>query len=222
MEIGGTKDILVKFPDDYHAENLKGKDAVFAVKLREIKVKELPEVDDDFAKDVSEFETLDEYKADIRKGLEEEAAGKNKNLDEKALLDKIIEGSDVEAPKSFIENECESLLRQFEYRLMYQGMKIKDYLNYTGQTEDDLKKQYAEAAERNVRTRLVMEKLIETENIALDTEKLDAKVAELAEHAKKSVEEYKAKMGAGELDYLANEFLTEALFAFLKKNNEFN
>jgi trigger factor len=221
LEIGGSRDVSVKFPDEYHAENLKGKDAVFAVKLHEIKVKELPEVDDEFAKDVSEFETLDEYKADIRKSLEKAAAEKNQNLDEKAILDKIVESSEVEAPKSFIETECEVLVRQLEYRLMYQGMKIKDYLSYTGQSEDDLKAQYADAAERNVKTRLVMEKLIESEDIKLDSEKLEAKIAEFAEEAKKTVEEYKKAMKEKELDYLANEILTDALFAFLRANNEF-
>ncbi|MDR2091498.1 MAG: trigger factor [Clostridiales bacterium] len=221
LKIGEEKDVSVKFPDDYHAEDLKGKDAVFAVKLHEIKVKELPEIDDEFAKDVSEFETLAEYKADIKKKLDEKNDEKNKSIDENSLIERIVEGSDAYVPSTFVERECESLIRQFEYRLVFQGLKMKDYLAYSGQTGDDLKAQYKESAEKNVKTRMVMEKLIETENIKLDTEKLDEKIAELAKNAGKTVEEYKANADSGELDYFANDLLTNALFTFLRENNEF-
>ncbi|MDR2047084.1 MAG: trigger factor [Clostridiales bacterium] len=221
MEIDGERDIKVKFPDDYHAENLRGRDAVFAVRLREIKHKEVPPLDDEFAKDVSEFDTLAAYKESVRADLQKTAEQKNADAEEKALIEKIVSASDVEAPSSFIENETESLVGQFEYRLMHQGLKIEDYFKYSGQNAEELRSSYKETAEKNVKTRLVMEELIKAENIALDTDRLEKKFGELAERAKKTVGEYKSKIGEREYDYFANEILTEQLFEFLKANNKF-
>ncbi|MDR1905327.1 MAG: trigger factor [Clostridiales bacterium] len=221
MNIGDEKDINVKFPDDYGSEELKGKDAVFAVKLHEIKFKEIPALDDEFAKDVSEFDTLDEYKADIKKKLEAANVEKAKNADEKTLIDAIVKNTEVEIPEAFVEKECESLVRQFEYKLMYQGLKLKDFFAYSGQTEDDLKASYKEAAERNVKSRLVMEEIIKREDIKLDSQKLDEKFAEMAKRDKVSLEDYKAKINHREYDYFANEVLTESLYDFLFKNNKF-
>ena len=221
MKIGETRDVKVKFPDDYHAEALKGKDAVFEVKVHEIKRKEVPLLDDEFAKDVSEFDTLEAYKADIRARLTEEAGERAKAADEKALIDAIVEKTEIEVPDSFIRKECEALLRQFEYRLMYQGLKIKDYYAYSGQTEDDLKASYRDSASKNVKSRLVMEKIIEAEGIKLDTEKLDLRLAEISDKAHITVGEYKKKMRPEQYDYYANEILTKTLFDFLFENNTF-
>ncbi|MDR3264167.1 MAG: trigger factor [Clostridiales bacterium] len=222
MSIGETKDLNVKFPDDYHAEELKGKEAVFTVKLHEIKYKEYPAIDDEFAKEISEFDTLEAYKADIRKNIEKENQEKAKNADEKAIIEKVAENTtDMEIPDSFVDKEVESMLKQFEYRLMYQGLKMKDFYAYTGQSEDDVKASYRDAALKAVKARLIMEEIIKTEDIKLDTDKLDEKLKELAERDKTTVEEYKAKMNHNEFDYFANEILTGGLFDFLFANNKF-
>ena len=128
MNIGEEKDINVKFPDQYHAEELKGKDAVFSVKINSIEEKQLPEADDEFAKDVSEFDTLEEYKADIAKKLKEQNDRRAQNEYENALMDKICEEAQADIPDSMVERQIDYHLRDMEMRMSYQGLKMSDYL----------------------------------------------------------------------------------------------
>jgi trigger factor len=221
MTLGGEKDVCVRFPDDYQADNLKGKDAVFAVKLHEIKFNELPALDDEFAKDVSQFDTLAEFKDDIRKRLQEKKNEAAKNADEKTLVEKIVETSDFEVPSTFIEREAAMLVRQFEYGLMYKGLKLKDYYKYTGTAETDLLASYKDAAAKNVSVRMILEEIIKAESIVPDQEKLDERLTKLAEKAGKTLEEYKKTIEPSEYDYYVNELLTDAVFGFLFANNKF-
>ena len=179
--VGDEFDVNVTFPEDYHAEELKGKPAVFKIKLHEIKMKELPTVDDEFAKDVSEFDTLDEYRKDIEKRLQEQ---KNKAAEsdiENQLVDAVIEKVQAEIPDEMVENEVDEVINSFAYRLQSQGLKLETYLKYTGQTTDDLRVQYKPQAERQVKVRLGLEKIAELENIQITEEETAAEFKRLAE-----------------------------------------
>ncbi len=219
MNIGDEKDITVKFPEDYHAENLKGKDAVFAVKLHEIKYKQLPVVDDEFAKDVSEFDTLDELKADIKKRLEKENADRAEHQFENQLIDKVTENAKVEIPQCMIEEQIDYFVQEFEYTLSYQGIKLEDYVKYTNSSIDDLRKIYKERAEKTVKTRLVMEAIVKAENITADDKAVEARIAELASQMGKTVKDVKKTMESQEMNYIKNEVISKNVVEFLKKSN---
>ena len=219
MKTGEEKDLKVKFPEDYHAENLKGKDAVFHVKLHEIKKKEVPEFNDEFVKDVSEFDTVDAYRADIKKRLEEQNARRATQEMENALVDLILEKTPVSIPDCMIQSQIDSMVQEFEYRLMYQGLKLDDYLKYTGMKLEDLRKSYEDQAKKSVKTRLIFEAIIKQEKIEATEEDKQKKFAEMAEAAKKEVEEFKKSLPERQLEYIENEIIIDKLFALL---NEWN
>ena len=219
MAIGETKDITVRFPDEYHAEELKGKDAVFTVKVNGIQAKELPELDDEFAKDVSEFDTLEEYKNDIRAKLEEQNKKRKDREDENKLIDKVVANAEVDIPECMIDRQIDYMLREMEYTLMYQGMRMEDYLKMLGKTVDEVRAESREDAAKRVKTQLVMETVRTTENIQAEEEDIDAEIAKRAETAKKSVEEYKANMRENEKAYISDQIIVDKTIAFLRKNN---
>ncbi|MDD4833030.1 MAG: trigger factor, partial [Clostridia bacterium] len=219
MSKGEEKDINVKFPDEYRAENLKGKDSVFHIKLHEIKFKELPAIDDDFAKDVSEFDTLDEYKADIRKNLTEEKTKKAEAEEENALVEMIVKDAKVEIPDAMVETQIDAYVEDFGYTLMYQGLNLDDYLKYTNNTKEKLRETYREKAQVGVKTRLVMEAIIKAEELKADAKSVEAKIKQLAKEINQDYKEYKETISEQHLDYIKNEVLSEKLIAFLKTEN---
>ena len=179
--IGEEFDISVTFPEDYHTEELKGKPVVFKIKLHEIKMKELPEVDDEFVKDVSEFDTLEEYRKDIEQKLlsqREKAADADV---ENQLVEAVIEKVQADIPDEMVENEVDEIINSFAYRLQSQGLKLETYLKYTGQTTDDLRTQYKPQAERQVKVRLGLEKIAELENLKPTEEETEAEYQKLAD-----------------------------------------
>ena len=218
MKKGETKDITVTFPKEY-SEDLAGKEAVFKVTLNAIKVKELPELNDDFAKDVSEFDTLDAYKADIKAGLEKQAEERAEVAEENKRVEAIVKNATVEVPECMIADEVEEMIKEFEYRLLYQGMKLDDYLKYSGITREKMAEDYRETAERNVRIRLVLEAIIKAENVLPDEEAVNKKIEDMAKGQNKTVDEYKKDMDPRYLTYLLNQSLTDALMAKLKELN---
>jgi len=220
MNIGEEKDINVKFPDDYHAEDLKGKDAVFTVKVNAIEEKQLPEADDEFAKDVSEFDTLEEYKADIAKRLKEQNDRRAQNEYENALLDKICEEAQVDIPDSMIERQIDYHLRDMEMRMSYQGLKMSDYLAYTGMTVAQLREMYREDAQKTVKQQLVLEAIKKAENIEADQEGIDKEIARYAEMFKKDAEEYKKELKPDELEYIKETVTVNNILEFIKQNNK--
>ena len=220
MNIGEEKDINVKFPDDYHATELKGKDAVFAVKLHEIKVKELPTVDDEFIKDAVGAESVESYKTETRERLEKDAAAKAEAEVEDKLLKAVSDTAEVEIPEVLVERQIDSIMQDIEYRLMYQGMKLDDYIKYIGSTMEEFRNNYRAQAEVNTKYQLVIDKIIETEKITCTDEELDARIKELAEQSKKEFEEFKTNMNPRQKDYLKDSIIIKNLFDFLKKNNE--
>jgi len=189
--IGESFDITVKFPEEYHAAELAGKEAVFAIKLHGIKKVELPELDDEFARDVSEFDTLDEYKADIEakiKNSKEAAADKEV---EGQLIDALIERLHAEIPESMFVTETENFVRDYDSRLRMNGLDMKTYFQYTGMTLDGLREQLRPQAERQVKTRLALEKIAELENVVVTEEEIEEEFKKLAEAYNLEVEKVK-------------------------------
>lgn len=187
--------INVKFPDDYQAEDLAGKDAEFKIKLHEIKTKELPEVNDDFVKDVSEKETLEEYKEELKETIGKrliEEADKHK---ENQLVEKLIELVQGEIPEAMYDNMVRDMIREFDMRLRSQGMDMETYLRYVGMDRKGLEDMYRPEAEKRVKIRLALEKIAELENIQVDDEALEAEYNKLAENYKMEVEKVKEIIG---------------------------
>ncbi len=189
--IGDEFDVNVTFPEKYHVAELAGKPAVFKVKLHEIKAKELPAVDDDFVKDTTDFNTVDELKADIRTKLEESANKKADAEVEGKIFDAVIEKIEGEIPEVMYDNRVNEMVEDFSHRLASQGMNIDIYLQYMGMDMDGLKKTYREQAEKQVKLRLALEKITELEGITVSDEEADAEMAKIAEQYKMPVEEVK-------------------------------
>jgi trigger factor len=220
MEIGQEKDIEVKFPEDYHAQELKGKDAVFAVKVHGIKEKQVPELDDEFAKDVSEFDTLEEYKADIRANLQKKNEERADNEYEVKLVDAVCDEAKVEIPESMIERQLDYQMNDMAMRLSYQGVSMEDYFKYTGSDEKQMRDMYRPDAEKTVRRQLVLEAVKDAEKIEALPEDIDKELAKYAEMFKKSVEEYKAGLKPEELEYFTDSAVVNKTLEFLKENNQ--
>ena len=192
-------DVNVTFPEDYNAEELAGKPAVFKCKLHEIKTRELPELNDEFAKDVSEFDTLDELKNDLKDKLQHQREHAAEDAFESQLLEQLVSGLKAEIPEAMFERRVDESVREFEYRLQSQGLNLDTYLQYTGMDMDAFRKGFREQAEKQVKIRLVLEKIAALEEIAPTEEELDAEFAKLAEQYKMDVEKVKAFIPAKEL-----------------------
>lgn len=173
-------DVNVTFPEEYAAE-LAGKDAVFKCKIHEIKHKELPELDDEFAKDVSEFDTLDELKEDLKKQISEKKETNAKNDFENQLLEQVVENMEVEIPEVMFQQKCDDMMNDYSYRLQMQGLDLKTYLGYLGQTEEQFKAQFMDGAKQQVKVELAINAIIDAESINATEEEIDAEVAKLAE-----------------------------------------
>ena len=202
MQLGEEKDLQVKFPEEYHAENLKGKDAVFHVKVNGIQTKVKPALDDDFAADVSEFDTFDAYKANIEKELNEQA---QKNADvqlENELVQQAVDAADCDIPDAMIEDEIDVMLREMKMRMMYQGFKFEDYLKYTGQTEDQIKEMYRPEAKNRVKMQLVLEAMVKAEGIEPTEEDVEKVIADEAQRMGRDVEEFKKTLSDRQQQYL--------------------
>ena len=219
MNVGENKNVNVKFPEQYHAENLAGKDAVFVVTVKDITVKKLPELDDEFAKDVSEFDTLKAYEADVKKQIKERKEDSAEAALERKIIETVVENASVNVPQCMINDETEEMVNEFAYRLMYQGMNIDDYFKYTGQTPEKLKETYVEPATKAVKTRLVLEQVIKAAGIEVTPEDEEAVYADLASRQNKSVEEIKKDFNEHYASYIKNEALNKKLMAYLKANN---
>ena len=220
MNVGESKDVNVTFPENYQAENLKGKPAVFAVKLNAIQGKELPEVTDEFIKEATKMESLDAYKAKTKERLQVQADRRSNDATENSILEAIAKNAEVEIPQAMIEREIDGLVQKFEYQLMYQGLKLDDYLNFLKVTKADFRKNYEEQAKKNVLSQLIIGKVIETEKIEATEADVDAQIAKQAESVEKSVEDYKKGMDPRQFDYIRSDIIITKLFDFLKANNE--
>ena len=210
-------DVNVTFPENYNAENLAGKPAVFKCKLYEIKGKELAELDDEFAKDVSEFDTLAEYKADIKAKLEETAANHADTMLDNTVSEKLAELVEAEIPEAMYEHRIADMLREWEYRNRYAGITLQDYLKYTGLTIDQFKENFRAPAEIQVKLRLALEKIAELENIEITDAALEEQYKKLADEHKMDLERVKTIIPA---DSLKADIASEKAFELVKENAE--
>lgn len=219
MKIGEERDINVKFPEEYHAENLKGKDSVFHINLHEIKKKELPELTDDFIKDSVGAESLTAYKDEVKARLEKQNADRAEREIEDAIVKKISENATVEIPDALIEMQIDRMVEEMSYRLSYQGLKLEDYLKYVGKTVEDYRNEYKPQAESIVKSQLVIEKIISDEKIEATDADVEARIEEMAKAQGREVPDLKKNMQARQLDYVKNEIVIKKLFDFLKSAN---
>ncbi len=219
MNIGEDRDIKVKFPEEYHAENLKGKDAVFAIKLHEIKAKELPEITDEFIKDAVGAESVVAYKEEVKAKLEKQNADRAERELEDEIVKKITSTSEMELCDALVENQIDRMVQEMEYRMSYQGLKLEDYLKYTGKTMSEFRKGDEEQAIEMVKSQLVIEKIIEVEKIDATDEDVEKRIEEMAKAQNKPVPDVKDKMGARQLDYIKNDIIIKKLFDTLKNIN---
>ncbi len=198
--IGDDVEVNVTFPDDYHSDDLKGKEAMFKVTVKGISVKELPELDDDFAADVSDFDTLEEYKADIRKTLEKKKQDETDRIKEDAVIEKIIESSTMEIPKPMLEEQKVQMAEDYAQRLKYQGLSIEQYFKFTGMTAEKFLEEMEPRAEKNIKTRLVLEAVAKAENLTATDEDVEKEFDEMAERYSMEKDKIKDFIKGKELD----------------------
>lgn len=216
MQIGEEKDLNVTFPEQYHSEELAGKAAVFHVKVNGITVTEMPELDDDFAADVSDFTTFADYKESIVKELNERAEKNNDVTVENALIEKAVDNATIDVPEAMITEQTQYILRDMEMRMMYQGLRMQDYLKYTGQTIEQLQESYRGEAEKRVRIELTLEAIRKAEGIEPTEEEVEAQIAEQAERMGQKVDEFKASLTDEQRGYLTDSAAVQKVVALLK------
>ena len=221
IAVGEEKDLSIKFPEEYHAAELAGKDAVFHVKVNGIQKKELPELDDEFAMDVSDFDTFAAYEADIRSKLEEEA---QKSLDverENALIEKAVANASMDVPPSMVEDQLDQIVREMQLRMAYQGLKMEDYLKYTGQTAQQLRDMYRSDAESRVKMELTLEAIRKAEGIEPTEEEVDQQITEQAKRAGQEKEEYFKKLNERQKEYLRDNAAIKKAIDLMKSTATF-
>ena len=216
---GEQKVINVTFPKDYPAQELADKPCTFDVTVHEVREKALPELDDEFAKNVSEFDTFEEYKKSVKDGLKKQKEQKAEQEAEEKLLEQITNNATVEIPEVMVKEQAHEFIHQFAHRLEHQGLNIDDYVKYMNTTIEDLEKSRMEDARKTVRTRLVLEEIMKRENIKLEKEELENELKKQAEFNGLDVEEYKKTLHDHHINDMANNIVFGKLFDFLKKNN---
>ena len=216
---GDTVEVKVTFPEDYFEESLKGKDATFEVTIHDVKEKELPELDDEFAKDVSEFDTLEEYKKDIREKLEKNAKDREKIDFENKVIEKVVDNAEVDIPEAMIEHQIEHEMQEFSYRLTMQGFDLDRYLELTGNKLEDLKEQFRPIAEKRVKTDLVLEAIGKVENIEVTEEDIDKELDKIAKsYNQENIEQFKENMKKGDLSFLESGIIRDKVIDLLINN----
>ncbi len=218
MSVGEEKDLQVKFPEEYHAEELKGKDAVFHVKVNGIQVTEKPELNDDFAADVSEFDTFAEYRESIVKELTGKIEKNNEAAAENALVEKAVENAEMDVPQAMIDDQAEYMVREMAMRMSYQGLKMEDYLKYTGQTQEGLKAMYKPEAEKRVKTELVIDAIRKAEKLEPGEAEIEKAIADQAERSGLDAETFKKDLTDEQKDYLKDNAAIQMVLDLLKKD----
>lgn len=216
MKVDEEKDINVKFPEEYFSAELAGKDAVFKVKLHEIKRKELPTLDDEFAKDVSEFDTIAELKNSIKEKLETENANKAKYETEENAIQKVCDATEIDIPSGMVDTEIDNMLKDIETRLSYQGLNMKQYLQMIGKTEEDMRKEYEEQAKKSVKGRLVLEAIVNAEKLEATDEEVAEKVKEMAENYGRKAEDLMNNEHL--INYIKDSMKAEKAIKFVVEN----
>ena len=209
VEIGKEVDVNVTFPEEYHAKDLAGKAAVFKVTVKEIKAKEVPELDDEFVQDVCDFDTVAEYKADVEAKLKERKESEAKTKKEDAVIDKIIEDAKMEIPEAMIETQVRQMAEDFVARLQQQGLSIEQYFQFTGLTPDALKEQMQPTALKRIQTRLVLEAIVEAEKIEVTEEELNVEIEKMAKLYQMEVDKINELMGDFEKENMKKDLAVQ-------------
>lgn len=217
-ELGKEVEVNVTFPEDYHEDSLKGKAALFKCTVKEIKEKELPEADDEFASEVSEFDTLAEYKEDIKKNLEEKKAKDAKNAKEEAVVDAIIEASEMEIPEAMIETQQKQILEEFAQRMSMQGLSMEQYFQFTGTNYEKMIEQVKPQAETRIKSRLVMEAVAAAENIEVTDEEYDKEIETMAEVYQMEAAKVKEMLGDKEAENIRKDLAVKKAVEFVVEN----
>ncbi len=217
-EIGEEFDVNVTFPEDYHSEDLKGKAAVFKCKLNSLQEEQLPELDDEYVSDISDVETVDEYKDSIRKQLEEKKEKQAKTKIENSAIEKLMETSEMDIPASMIEGQQESMLNEFKQQLSMQGMSFDMYSQYTGLNEETMLEQVKPEAEKRVKSRLVLEAVSKAENIEVSDEDVDKKLEEMAAMYGIEADKFKGYIGDKEKESIKKDIAVEKAADFIVAN----
>lgn len=216
--IGDEVEVKVTFPEEYHAEELAGQDAIFEVKIHEIKEKELPVLDDEFAKDVSEFDTLEELKNDIKNNLEENAKNRAEQDLRNSVIEAIANKVDIEIPKAVIERQIDNMLADFDYRLQYQGLNLQYYFQLTGTTEENLRDQMRADATQTVKNELVLEEIGKQENIVATDEELNEQLEKMAAQYNQELEKLKSNLRDQDLNSIKEGIVIRKTIDFLVEN----
>ena len=217
-KVGDDVDVKVTFPEEYQAKELAGKEAVFKCAVKKIEAKELPELDDDFAKDVSEFDTLAEYKEHVKTNLEDKKADEAKRAKEDAAVDKAIENAQMDIPEAMLMTQCRQMLDDFSRRMQSQGLSMDQYFQFTGMTADKMMDELRPQAEKRIKTRLVLEAIAKAENIEITDEKLDEEIAKMAEAYQMEADKLKSFMGDKEKEQMKQDMAVQEAITFVVDN----
>ena len=211
-------EVKVTFPEDYHAEDLKGKEAVFKCTVHEIKAKELPEIDDEFAAEVSEFDTLEEYKADVKAKIKEQKAAEGKAKQEDQVVEQAVKNATYELPEAMVETQAEQMANDFAQRMQSQGLTMEQYFQFTGTTAEQMMEDLKPQAVKRIETRLVLEAIAKAENIEISDEKLDEEIGKMAEAYKMEADKLKEFMGENEKKQMKEAMAVQEAITFLVEN----
>ena len=221
LKAGESKDVFVKFPEDYGREELNGKSAKFSVTVKEIKIKEVPEIDDEFAKEISEFDTIKEVKADIRKKQEETNALRAKREYEDAVIDAVCANANVEIPEIMIKKEIDVMLNDLEMRLKYQGLDLKSYYKYTNSNEEKVRDYMKESAKKRVMSELVLSEVAKSEKIEASDDEIKKKAEEMAkQYGEKDIDKSVELIVKAQKEYIKTDILNEKAVDFLVENSK--
>lgn len=220
--VGASKgediDVKVTFPEEYHAEELAGKEAVFKCKVHEIKEEELPEIDDDFVKDISDFDTLDEFKADLRSSLEKSAAAKAESQMKNSVIEKVFEANEIDIPDVMVESEIDSMMSEFDQQLRGQGMDLDTYFQYVGKTAEDFRKEVKEDAYKRVKTRMLISKIAEQENFEVSNDEINTELENMAKQYGLEADKLREMIGAENVGMIAGDIKIRKAVEFIYDN----
>ena len=218
VEPGGEKDVVVTFPEDYGAEDLAGKEAVFKCTVHEVKEEELPELDDDFAKDVSEFDTLEELKKDTAEKLQDEKSKRAENMMKDAAIKAVYEANDIYIPRPLVEDEIDNMMDTLKQRISQQGVEFDKYLEYIDKKESDMRDDMKEEAQRNVKTRMLVAAVVDKENITANDEDVDKQVEEMAKQYNMEADKIKEMLGEDNLQFIKKDLEMQKAVDFIFDN----
>jgi len=218
MAIGEERDLTVRFPEKYHSEELQGKEAVFHVKVNSITCEELPTLDDEFASEVSDFDTFAEYRDDLRKRMQEAADEQSTQAAKESMLEGIVKEAEIDIPDPMIEDKLDEMMDQMSWRMQQQGFTLKKYQELTGQTEQQMREMYREEATNALKTELVVEEIIKVEGIQTDEAQVEKMLEEYASASGQSVEQLKSSLREGQMEYFSHRSRINKAYDLLWEN----